>query len=337
MAKSADNKNNKKNDKRKSASLPARPVKSAGKAVARAPAKAARKPAKPARPAAKAPAAKSAKSAKPVAKKPAKPAPKPAAKSSAKSAPPAKPAARPTTKAAGAAAAKIPANPAMTVAAKNKSVTNVKAGAKTPPAKTGSTVKLVTQTKPKATLRIVPPTKQPEILKVEPRKSSVRPVQNGVKLQPAKAVNPLEPPANPNAFIHGQKPYIAKAGEAYMSEGQLQHFRRILLAWKQELMEEVDRTVHHMQDESANLPDPNDRATQEEEFALELRTRDRERKLIRKIDKTMQIIDDGDYGYCQACGIEVGIRRLEARPTAELCIDCKTLAEIKERQVGTGA
>ncbi|MFZ5756830.1 MAG: RNA polymerase-binding protein DksA [Pseudomonadota bacterium] len=150
-----------------------------------------------------------------------------------------------------------------------------------------------------------------------------------------KQINPLEPPANPNVLIHGQKPYIAKAGEEYMSAGQLEHFRKILNAWKRELMEEVDRTVTHMQDESANLPDPNDRATQEEEFALELRTRDRERKLIKKIDKTLNIIEEGEYGYCQACGIEIGIRRLEARPTAELCIDCKTLAEIKERQVGS--
>jgi DnaK suppressor protein len=92
--------------------------------------------------------------------------------------------------------------------------------------------------------------------------------------------------------------------------------------------------VHHMQDESSSLPDPNDRATQEEEFSIELRTRDRERKLIRKIDSTLKTIDSGDYGYCEECGVDIGIRRLEARPTATLCIDCKTLAEIKERQIG---
>jgi DnaK suppressor protein len=158
-----------------------------------------------------------------------------------------------------------------------------------------------------------------------------------VKLQPVKQINPLEPPANPDALIHGYKPYIAKPGEEYMSDGQIQHFRKILQAWKQELMEEVDRTVHHMQDESSSLPDPNDRATQEEEFALELRTRDRERKLIKKIDKTLSTLGDGEYGFCNACGIEIGIRRLEARPTADLCIDCKTLAEIKEKQVGSGS
>ncbi|MEM1153469.1 MAG: RNA polymerase-binding protein DksA [Pseudomonadota bacterium] len=128
------------------------------------------------------------------------------------------------------------------------------------------------------------------------------------------------------------QPYKPKRGEKYMNEKQLDHFRLILLHWKSELMEEVDRTVTHMKDEAANFPDPADRATQEEEFSLELRTRDRERKLIKKIDSTMERIEQDDYGYCDACGVEIGIQRLEARPTATLCIDCKTLAEIKERQ-----
>ena len=119
-----------------------------------------------------------------------------------------------------------------------------------------------------------------------------------------------------------------------MSDAQLEHFTSILRNWKQELMEEVDRTKEHMQTELNNYADPNDRASQEEEFNLELRTRDRERKLIKKIDKTLDLIDAGDYGYCEACGVEIGIRRLEARPTADLCIDCKTLAEIKEKQLG---
>lgn len=127
-------------------------------------------------------------------------------------------------------------------------------------------------------------------------------------------------------------PYKPKKGEEYMNEKQGDHFRQILLAWKSELMEEVDRTVSHMKDEAANFPDPADRATQEEEFSLELRTRDRERKLIKKIDKTIDLIDEEDYGYCNTCGIEIGIKRLEARPTATLCIDCKTLDEIKEKQ-----
>jgi len=133
--------------------------------------------------------------------------------------------------------------------------------------------------------------------------------------------------------LHGQAPYKEKKGEEYMNENQQEHFKALLLGWKQELMEEVDRTVNHMKDEAANFPDPADRATQEEEFSLELRTRDRERKLIKKIDSTMELLDTDDYGYCDQCGVDIGIRRLEARPTATLCVDCKTLDEIKERQV----
>lgn len=131
------------------------------------------------------------------------------------------------------------------------------------------------------------------------------------------------------------KPYELGKNEEYMSDGQRRHFSAILSNWKQELMEEVDRTKEYMQAELNNHADPNDRASQEEEFSLELRTRDRERKLIKKIEKTLQLIEDGDYGYCEACGVEIGIRRLEARPTADLCIDCKTLAEIKEKQLGS--
>jgi DnaK suppressor protein len=128
------------------------------------------------------------------------------------------------------------------------------------------------------------------------------------------------------------EPYKPKRGEEYMNEKQREHFRAILLDWKANLMQEVDRTVTHMKDEAANFPDPADRATQEEEFSLELRTRDRERKLIKKIDGTIERIDQDDYGFCDACGVEIGIKRLEARPTATLCIDCKTLDEIKEKQ-----
>ena len=130
----------------------------------------------------------------------------------------------------------------------------------------------------------------------------------------------------------GIEPYKPQKDEEYMCERQREHFSRILNGWKKSLMEEVDRTVHHMKDEAANFPDPSDRATQEEEFSLELRARDRERKLIKKIEKTLQRIEDDTYGYCDACGVEIGIRRLEARPTATLCIDCKTLEEIREKQ-----
>jgi DnaK suppressor protein len=130
------------------------------------------------------------------------------------------------------------------------------------------------------------------------------------------------------------KPYPLKKGEPYMNEKQEVHFRAILLAWKRELMEEVDRTMHYMQDEAANFPDPNDRASQESDFTLELRARDRERKLIKKIDEALVRLDNNEYGDCEVCGVEIGIRRLEARPTATLCIDCKTLDEIREKQMG---
>jgi len=134
------------------------------------------------------------------------------------------------------------------------------------------------------------------------------------------------------AQLHGFTPYKEKKGEEYMNDKQLEHFRSILNAWKSELMEEVDRTVHHMKDDAANFPDPADRASQEEEFSIELRTRDRERKLIKKIDESLNELDNGDYGFCVTCGVEIGIRRLEARPTATQCIDCKSLDEIKEKQ-----
>ncbi|POY80498.1 RNA polymerase-binding protein DksA [Pseudomonas amygdali pv. morsprunorum] len=135
-------------------------------------------------------------------------------------------------------------------------------------------------------------------------------------------------------LIGGIAPYPETKGEEYMSEPMRAHFTKILNKWKQDLMQEVDRTVDHMKDEAANFPDPADRASQEEEFSLELRARDRERKLIKKIDKTLQLIKDEEYGWCESCGVEIGIRRLEARPTADQCVDCKTLAEIKEKQVG---
>ena len=127
-------------------------------------------------------------------------------------------------------------------------------------------------------------------------------------------------------------PYQPAAEEEYMNGAQLAHFRKILLDWKEQLISEAESTKSYIQDESTAMPDINDRATQEEEFALALRTRDRERKLIRKIDKSIAEIDSGDYGFCETCGVEIGLRRLEARPTATQCIDCKTLSEIKEKQ-----
>ena len=164
----------------------------------------------------------------------------------------------------------------------------------------------------------------------------------------ATAVAPAPRPATPAEGDDGEtlepgsllagprnvQPYIVKRGELYMSKEQLEHFRNILNSWKRDLMVEVDRTVSHMKDEAANFPDPNDRATQEEEFSLELRTRDRERKLIRKIDEALKRIEDGSYGYCLETGEEIGIKRLEARPVATLSIEAQERRERRERQYG---
>jgi DnaK suppressor protein len=141
----------------------------------------------------------------------------------------------------------------------------------------------------------------------------------------------------PESLLAGPRnvqPYVAKRGEQYMSKEQLDHFRKILQSWKQDLMVEVDRTVSHMKDEAANFPDPNDRATQEEEFSLELRTRDRERKLIRKIDEALGRIEDGSYGYCNETGEQIGVKRLEARPVATLSIEAQERRERREKQYG---
>ena len=128
-------------------------------------------------------------------------------------------------------------------------------------------------------------------------------------------------------------PYVAKKGETYMNSKQLTHFRKILASLKDELADDIDRTVHTMQDEATVFADPNDRASQESDIALELRNRDRERKLIKKVNESLALIESDDYGYCEKCGVEIGLKRLEARPTATMCIDCKTLEEIREKQV----
>ena len=166
------------------------------------------------------------------------------------------------------------------------------------------------------------------------RKRRPPPRQTPVRKAPAKK-KPRSAASRSNLLtgpIHGIEPYKPRRGEEYMSTGQLEHFRDILNAWKKELMFEVDRTVHHMQDEAANFPDPNDRATQESEFGLELRTRDHERKLLRKIDSALARIDDGSYGYCDETGEEIGLKRLEARPVATLCLEAQERRELAERQ-----
>ena len=127
--------------------------------------------------------------------------------------------------------------------------------------------------------------------------------------------------------------YKPKANESYMNKSQIKHFVKILNDWKLELSSDIDRTVSHMQDELTAYADPNDRASQESDMALELRNRDRERKLIKKIDRTLLNIENDEYGYCNVCGEEIGLNRLLARPTATLCIDCKTLDEIREKQM----
>jgi DnaK suppressor protein len=146
-----------------------------------------------------------------------------------------------------------------------------------------------------------------------------------------KSKEPLKEAVSP---VAGIKPYVPKKGEKYMNKKQLAHFRMVLEAWKKELEEEIARTVHQMRDVPENPPDLNDRASQETDMTLELRSRDRERKLIKKIEEAIERIDRNEYGYCQDCGAEIGLERLEARPTAELCIDCKTMDEIREKQMG---
>jgi DnaK suppressor protein len=156
-----------------------------------------------------------------------------------------------------------------------------------------------------------------------------RPLQNDDdgEVDPSSNASLLAGPRN-------VKPYIARRGEAYMNKEQLEHFATILRNWKRDLMVEVDRTVLHMKDEAANFPDPNDRATQEEEFSLELRTRDRERKLIRKIDEALKRTEDKSYGYCLETGEEIGIKRLEARPVATLSVEAQERRERREKQYG---
>jgi DnaK suppressor protein len=152
------------------------------------------------------------------------------------------------------------------------------------------------------------------------------------KTRAVRKTSPKRKNENADNLIHGIEPYMEKKGEDFMGEAQLEHFRQILLAWKRELMQEVDRTVHHMQDEASNFPDPNDRATQESEFGLELRTRDRERKLLKKIAQAITRIDDESYGYCEETGEEIGLQRLEARPVATLCVEAQERRELAERQ-----
>ncbi len=234
-------------------------------------------------------------------------------------------------------------------AAKMKAKAKVAVKAKASPKKAAEKKKVVAKLKPAAKKAAAkkpavkkPVAKKPAVKKPVAKKkpAAKKPVaKKPVAKKPAakKSIRSTSPnPSSPNTPFEVSEftPYKIKRGEEYMNEAQRDHFKNILLNWRNELMEEVDRTVHHMQDEAANPPDPADRATLEEEFSIELRTRDRERRLIKKIDSTIELIAKDDYGFCDSCGVEIGIRRLEARPTANKCIDCKTLDEIKEKQLG---
>jgi DnaK suppressor protein len=197
----------------------------------------------------------------------------------------------------------------------------------------------------KPVVAVKPPREKPEPAKAGSDKASHEKIAP-IKFDTRPLVMTRVPPADEDgdgesavsasllAGPRNVKPYIARRGEQYMNKEQLEHFARILQNWKRDLMVEVDRTVLHMKDEAANFPDPNDRATQEEEFSLELRTRDRERKLIRKIDEALKRIEDGSYGYCLETGEEIGIKRLEARPVATLSVEAQERRERREKQYG---
>lgn len=204
--------------------------------------------------------------------------------------------------------------------AKKKAVARKTAAKKKATAKTETATKSASSEKKAVTKKA--PAKKVASKKTVAKKAPVK-----------KAPAARKAPAANSGQFKTFEPYKTSKGEEYMNEEQMEHFRAILLDWKVSLMEEVDRTVGHMKSDATNFPDPNDRATQEEEFSLELRTRDRERKLIKKIDESITKLDEDEYGFCDGCGVEIGIRRLEARPTANMCIECKTLEEIREKQI----
>lgn len=234
----------------------------------------------------------------------------PGKKASAKSSKPKKPAAKPAVKSA----------PVRKAAARPKA---------SPPPKSAAP-------KPAAPVKTTAPA--PAVPERKIAGSAENSMSTLIRVNPPISAESVEDADNgDNGLLAGPRnvqPYIAKRGEQYMNKEQLGHFRTILLSWKRDLMVEVDRTVTHMKDEAANFPDPNDRATQEEEFSLELRTRDRERKLIRKIDEALKRVEDGSYGYCLETGEEIGVKRLEARPVATLSLEAQERRERRERQYG---
>jgi DnaK suppressor protein len=264
-------------------------------------------------------------------------------KAAAKKAPAKKPVSKKKPAAKKAPAKKAPAKKssvkktaAKKTVAKKKPVSKKKPAAKKAPAKKAPAKKsVVKKTAAKKTVS----KKKPVASKAPAKKAAAAKAPAKARVSKARAKKALalqpERPEPSFAFsgpLKSFKPYQPKPGEEYMSDRMLDHFRQILTAWKQELMEEVDRTVHHMKDEAANFPDPNDRATQESEFGLELRTRDRERKLLKKIEQALLRIEDGTYGFCSETGEEIGLRRLEARPVATLTVEAQERRELAEKQ-----
>ena len=263
--------------------------------------------------AAKKPSAKATKAKKTVVKKADSPKKSAAKKAAAPARKPAAAPPRPAAKPAAKAAASAPVKPAKAAPApKPVPVPAASAKPAAPVAKATATVRPAP---------VPPPSQQNEA------DANAADAEDGDSSDVSSSTNLLAGPRN-------VKPYIPRRGEQYMGKEQLEHFRQILNTWKRDLMHEVDRTVLHMKDEAANFPDPNDRATQESEFSLELRTRDRERKLIRKIDEAIKRIEDGSYGYCNETGEEIGIKRLEARPVATLCVEAQERRERREKQYG---
>jgi DnaK suppressor protein len=274
------------------------------------------------------------------------PAKKPAAKPVSKAAVRAKPAAKPAKVVAKTPPSKAPAK---AVAKPVKAVAKEAAKASKPEAvkKPITPAKPAAKTAPQSEVKMPAPKSEskPEVKAAAPKPAP--PVKAGPKPVVAVGIMEKKRPAahatdgddeegSPN-LLSGPRnvtPYQVKRGEQYMNKEQLEHFRQILASWKRDLMEEVDRTVLHMKDEAANFPDPNDRATQESEFSLELRTRDRERKLIRKIEEALQRVEDGSYGYCVETGEEIGVKRLEARPVATLSVEAQERRERREKQYG---
>jgi DnaK suppressor protein len=222
----------------------------------------------------------------------------------------------------------MPAKKPSAKATKAKKTVSVKPAAR--PA-----AKAAPKAKPAVRKTVVP--KSTSRVAARPRPAAAAPVPAKPVARREPVVEVVETNAAGSSLLSGPRnvqPYVARKGEEYMSKEQLEHFRTILSSWKQDLMQEVDRTMLHMKDEAANFPDPNDRATQESEFSLELRTRDRERKLIRKIDEALKRIEDGSYGFCLETGEPIGVKRLEARPVATLSVEAQERRERREKQFG---